>query len=275
MTSFTTPNPITATLTTAGAQVRVTATERPDTVVHVEPLNSANKSDLKVAEGVKVDFEAGELSIKTTKSGDKTGSVAITVALPAGSRLVLNTAWTDVHADGPLGDCAVSTASGRIKLDQVAALRGNLADGGLTVERVTGTVEIDGGAASVHLGEVDGTVRYQGTTGKIRIGHAHSDVDLGGSNGSFDVERADGSVTARAADCPIRIGRLTRGNADLANASGGIEVGIAEGVTAEVDADSTKGVVHNSLPVRNPGDTTVKVHARTRRDDIVIQRAAV
>lgn len=273
MTTYTTPNPITATLTTAGAKVRVTATERPDTVVRVEPLNSASKTDLKVAEGTEVDFTDGELSIKTTKSGDKSGSVAITVELPAGSRLVLNTAWTDVHADGPLGDCAVSTASGQVRLDRVTALRGNLADGGLTVEHVTGIVDIDGGAAGVRLGEVEGTVRYQGTTGRVWIGHAHSDVDLGGSNGSFTVDRADGGVTARAAACPIRVGRLTRGHADLSNASGGIEIGIAEGVAAEVDADSTKGVVRNSLPARETGDATVKIHARTRLDDIVIHRA--
>lgn len=56
MPTFATPEPITATLTTAGAQVRVAASEQSDTVVLVEPINSANKSDVKVAENTKVDF---------------------------------------------------------------------------------------------------------------------------------------------------------------------------------------------------------------------------
>ncbi|MCC8247129.1 DUF4097 family beta strand repeat-containing protein [Saccharothrix luteola] len=273
MPSFTTPAPVTAALTTAGAHVRVTAGDRADTVVHVEPLDSANKTDVKVAERTKIDFTDGTLSIKTTKSGDKTGSVAITVELPAGSALVLNTAWSDVRATGPLGACELNTASGHVLLDRVAALRGNLGGGTVQVDHVAGAVDVDGGTAGLRLGEVDGTVRYQGTTGEVWIGHARSDIDLGGSNGAFTVDHADGSVTARAANCPIRIGHVTRGQVELANASGGIEIGVPDDATAEVDANSTKGVVRNTLPApTNPTDT-VKIHARTRLDDIVIHRA--
>src|SRR5262245_53131137 len=112
MSVFTTPGPITATLTTAGAQVRVAASERTDTVVRVEPIAGANT---KVAENTKVAFADGELSITTTKSGDKAGSVAITVELPTGSSLVLNTAWTDVRAEGVLGDCVLDVASGSVE----------------------------------------------------------------------------------------------------------------------------------------------------------------
>jgi hypothetical protein len=54
MSTFTTPEPITATLTTAGAHIRVTASERSDTVVRVAPVNSANKQDVKVAESTGV-----------------------------------------------------------------------------------------------------------------------------------------------------------------------------------------------------------------------------
>jgi hypothetical protein len=274
MSVFTTPEPITATLTTAGARVRVVASERPDTVVRVEPVDSANSSDVKVAEKTKIAFSAGELSVKTTKSGAKDGSVAITVELPAGSRLVLGTAWTDVHAEGPLGDCKIDMSSGRVQLDRVAALWGNLAAGEVAVGHVGGTVEIEGGAAGVRIGDVEGVVRYAGSSGKVWLGHARSDVEFGGSGGSFDIDQADGNVIAKAAGCPIRIGRMTRGQAELMNASGGIEVGIAEGTAAWVDADSTKGAVRNSLPAQdNPAGSDVKVHARTRLDDIVIHRA--
>lgn len=276
MTAFATPAPITATVTTAGARIRVAASDRPDTVVRVEPINGTNKSDVKVAEHTEVDFADGQLSIKTTKSGDKNGSVAITIELPAGSRLALNTAWTDVHADGPLGDCTLDVASGRIQLDHVAALRGRLAAGAVEIGHVAGTTGIDGGAADVRLGQVEGVVRYEGATGAIRIGHAFADIDFSGANGSFDVDRADGSVLARAAHCPIRIGQLTHGPAELTNAAGGIAVGISAGTAASVDAESTKGAVRNSLPAKaGASDNTVKVYARTRRDDIVIHPATV
>jgi DUF4097 and DUF4098 domain-containing protein YvlB len=122
----------------------------------------------------------------------------------------------------------------------------------------------------LRIGEVDGLVRYEGSTGKVWIGHALADVDLNGASGSFDIDRADGNVTAKAANCPIRVGRMTRGQADLMNASGGIEIGISEGVAARVDAESTKGTVRSSLP-DNAGAADVNVYARTRLDDIVIQ----
>ncbi|SHG22110.1 DUF4097 family beta strand repeat-containing protein [Streptoalloteichus hindustanus] len=278
MPAFATPEPITATLTTAGARVRVAASHRSDTVVLVEPINSADKSDVRVAENTEVDFSAGELSIRTTKSGDKTGSVAITVELPIGSRLVLNTAWTDVRADGLLGDCELNTASGQVRLDHIAALRANLSTGGVEIGHVDGSAVIEGGAAGVRIGEVTGLVRYQGSTGKIWIGHAWSDVEFGSARGSVDVDRAEGSVIANAGDCPIRIGRMTRGQAELTNASGGIEVGISEGAVASVDARSTKGVVRSSLPAQDTSgefDNEVRVYARTRLDDIVIHPAAV
>jgi hypothetical protein len=275
MTQFATPEPITATLTTAGARVQVVASDRSDTVVLVEPVNSASRSDVKVAENTKVDLSAGELSVETTKSGDKSGSVAITIELPVGSRLVLNTAWTEVHADGVLGDCELNLASGQIHLDHIASLRGNLAAGSVSIGHIAGTVSIEGGAAGVRIGEVAGVVRYQGSTGKVWIGHALSDVELGGASGSFDIDRADGSVIAKAANCPIRIGRIIRGQADLTNASGGIEIGISQTTAASVDAKSTKGTVHNSLSTQDNADDSVKVYARTRLDDIVIHPAAV
>ncbi len=54
-----------APLTTAGAHVRIAASDRPDTVVRVEPVTSASKSDVRVAERTEVALTGGELTIKT------------------------------------------------------------------------------------------------------------------------------------------------------------------------------------------------------------------
>ncbi|GAB1511675.1 DUF4097 family beta strand repeat-containing protein [Actinophytocola sp. KF-1] len=275
MPAFATSGPITAAVTTAGARVRVTASARPDAVVLVEPLDGTSKSDVKVAERTEVALTDGVLSITTTKPGDKKGSVAITVELPAGSGLVLHTAWTDVDVSGPLGDCELHLGSGSVHLDRIGALRANLAAGDVAVRHVTGAADIDGGTAALRIGTAEGTVRYQGSTGAVRIGHAMADVELGGSGGRLDIDRADGNVTAKAAHCPIRVGRMTRGHAELVNAAGGIEVGVGDTTAASVDADSTKGTVRNSLPAPARAENTVTIHARTRRDDIVIQPAAV
>jgi hypothetical protein len=71
MPTFATPGPIAATVEVAGAQVRVTASDRTDTVVLVEPIYEASRKDVKVADRTKVDFTGGQLSVKTTVPGTK------------------------------------------------------------------------------------------------------------------------------------------------------------------------------------------------------------
>jgi hypothetical protein len=80
----------------AGARVRVTATDRTDTWCSSshrrgEPVGR------QVAGKTKVEFAGGQLSVKTTVSGDKNGSVAITIDLPAGSSLVAYLAHSSVQ----------------------------------------------------------------------------------------------------------------------------------------------------------------------------------
>jgi hypothetical protein len=277
MPTFATPGPILATVVVGGAQVRVTASDRTDTVVLVEPIDKASQSDVKVADKTKVDFADGQLSVKTTVSGDKDGSVAITIDLPAGSSLVAYLAHSDVHADGSFGECELHMASGRVQLDRINALQANVAAGEVTIGHIAERATIDGAAFAMRIGEVGDTVKLSGSGGQTWIGHASADLDLSSGHGGFDIGRADGSVTAKTGDGAIRIGRLTRGQAELVNRSGNIEVGISEGTAARVDADSKRGAVRNSVPAPENPDTSddkVTVHARTRYGDIVIRRAA-
>jgi putative adhesin len=277
MPTFATPGPIAATVQVAGAQVRVTASDRTDTVVLVEPINEANPSDVKVANKTRVDFACGQLSVKTTVAGDTNGSVAITIDLPAGSSLVAYLAHSRVHADGPLSECELHVASGRVQLDRIDTLQANIAAGEAAVGHIAGCASIDGGAVAARIGEVEGTLRLMSSAGQIWIGHASADLDLSSGSGGFDIDRADGSVTAKTGDGAIRVGRLTRGQAELLNRSGNIEIGISEGTVARVDANSERGSVRNSVPSQeSPGtvDDEVTVHTRTRYGDIIIQRAA-
>ena len=277
MPTFATRTPIIATVVVGGAQVRVTASDRTDTVVLVEPINKASQSDVKVAGKTKVDFADGQLSVKTTKSGDKNGSVAITIGLPAGSSLVAYLAHADLHVDGSLGECELHLASGRVQLDRIDALQANIAAGGVVIGHIAGRATIDGTAVDMRIGEVTGTVGLSSSGGQVWIGHAFADLDLSSGSGGVDIDRADGSVTAQTAAGAIRIGRLTRGQAELMNGSGDIEVGINAGTAARVDANSERGSVRNSVPPEEnlvTSDNQVTVHARTRHGDIIIQRAA-
>ncbi len=270
--TFTTPGPITAVVQVAGAHVRVTASDRPDTVVLVEPIDPTSRSDVRVAAKTRVAFVDGRLTVKTTVSGDRKGSVAITIDLPTGSDLIAYTAHSSVHADGALGDFELHTAQGQIQLDRIDELRANIAVGEIAIGHVAGPATIDGGVVAVRIGEVTGPVRLSNSGGQTWIGHASADLDLSSANGGFDIDRADGSVGAQTANGAIRIGRLTRGRAELSNSSGNIEVGISEGTTVSLEADSTRGKVRNSLASQENG--TVTVRARTRHGDVIVRRAS-
>ena len=158
MPTFDTPGPIAATIVVAGAEVRVTASERTDTVVLVEPIDKASKKDVQVASKTKVDFAGGQLSVKTTVSGDENGSVVITIYLPAGSSLVAYLAHSRVHADGSFGECELHMASGRVQLDRISALQANIAAGEVTIGHIAGRANIDGAAFAMRISEVKDTV---------------------------------------------------------------------------------------------------------------------
>lgn len=277
MSTFATPGPIAATVSVAGAQVRVNASDRADTVVLVEPIDRASRSDVKVADRTKVEFAAGRLSVKTTVAGDKTGSIAITIDLPAGSGLVANLAHSGLQADGPLGEFKLHMASSRVQLDRIESVAANVSTGEVVISHIAGSASIDGGTCDLDIGEVVGTVGLVKSGGRVRIGHALADLDLSASSCNFDIDRADGSVTATTSSGAIRIGRMTSGQAKLMNGSGNIELGIGEGAAASIDADSKLGAVHDfvsSQGTTDPSNHKVMVFARTRHGDIIIQRAA-
>ena len=277
MPAFATPGPIAATVEVAGAQVRVAAGDRTDTVVLVEPIDQASRSDVNVAGRTQVDFADGQLTVKTTTPGDKNGSVAITIDLPAGSSLAAHLAYSSVHADGPLGQCELHLASGQVQLDRIDALQANISAGEVAIGHIAGRASIDGGAFAIRISEVEGTAGITSSGGRAWIGHAAADLELSSGSGAFDIDRADGSVTATTASGAIRIGRLTHGQAKLTNGSGNIEIGISEGTAADIDATSERGAVRNSVPpAQDPAtsDNKVTVHARTRHGDIIVHRAA-
>jgi Putative adhesin len=277
MPTFATPGPIAANVQVAGAQVRVTASDRTDTVVLVQPVNETSRSDVKVAEKTKVAFAAGQLSVTTTVPGNKNGSVAITIDLPAESSLAAHLAHSSAHVGGPVGDCELHMASGQVQLDRIDALQANIAAGEVAIGHIAGRASIDGGAFTMRIGEVKGNVRLSSSGGRAWIGHALADLDLSSGSGDFDIGRADGSITATTASGAIRIGRMTHGQAKLINGSGNIEVGIGEGTAASIEASSERGTVHDfvsSQGTPDPSDHQVTVHARTRHGDITIHRAA-
>ncbi|TCO59664.1 DUF4097 family beta strand repeat-containing protein [Actinocrispum wychmicini] len=194
MPKFDTPAPIFTVLTVPAGRVHLVATERTDTVVEIQPADPSKNRDVKAAEHTTVDYTDGVLRIHTHTTGNQyfgpTGSVAVTVQLPAGSRVEAMTAASELHSVGRLGDVTFDGAYSQITIDHAASLRLTAVDG------------------DVHVGHLDGPAQITTTRGDIHITEATRDtVVLRTQAGGITVGAAPG-VSARL-DAGTTYGRIS------------------------------------------------------------------
>ena len=112
MPTFATPEPITASIEVVSGSVHVVASDREDTVVQVSPRDPNRASDVRVAEGARVDFRNGTLAVSAGRrfiSLGRGGAVVVDIELPSRSRLQVSSASAQVRADGEFGDCRFAT----------------------------------------------------------------------------------------------------------------------------------------------------------------------
>jgi DUF4097 and DUF4098 domain-containing protein YvlB len=281
MPTYETPEPIDVHLRLGhvAANVRVVATDRTDTTVDVRPADPTSKHDLKVVEQTRIDFADGRLTVMAPKIGSifgRSGSVDVTVALPAGSRLQGETGMGELRSEGRLGECRFKTAYGDLRLDQVATAELKTASGAVNLDRADGAVEVTTGSGSVHLGRVEGTATVKNSNGDSWIGDVTGNLAVRSANGTISVERAHADVTAKTANGGVRVGEVARGAVTLETAAGTIEVGVRAGTAAWLDVNTTAGRVRNELATTSgpeSTDETVEVRARTYVGDIVVRRA--
>lgn len=176
MHTFATPAPIATVLDIPAGRVRFIAADRADTSVEVLPANAAQNRDVKAAEKVGVDFADGVLRIRS-EAGHKllgsSGSVEITVQLPAGSRVEAKVAAAEFRGVGRLGDIAFEAAQSDIKIDEAAAVRLNTQAGDVTVGRLNGSAEIttlkgDITVATARSASLDAGTSYGRVTNSLR-----------------------------------------------------------------------------------------------------------
>jgi DUF4097 and DUF4098 domain-containing protein YvlB len=279
--TFSTPNPISLTIDLVVGDVRITASDRADTVVDVRPSNGFREPDIQAAEQARVEFSAGRLLIKAPKQRGlglfgRTGSVDVTVELPTGSQLDGDASEGAFRAVGRLGDCRISTSTGEVRLGSVGALHLNTGAGAVEVERVAGDADVRTGMGRISLPRIDGSAVVKNSDGDCWVGQISGDLWLKTADGGIRVDRTGGDIRVATANGNIRIGEIVRGMASLKTAYGEIEFGIARGTAARLDVHTSYGRVHNRLKVADrpePSDETVEVDAHTSYGDIVIRRA--
>ncbi|MEZ0069103.1 hypothetical protein ABIA32_005146 [Streptacidiphilus sp. MAP12-20] len=177
MLRFDTPATITAILGIPAGRIQLIAADRADTTVEVRPSNPAKSRDVKAAEQIQVAYADGVLQIHTPEPKNQyfgpTGSLEITVQLPAGSRLEAKTAGCELRGVGRLGDVTFDGAYRQIKIDEASSVRLTAVDGDVEVRRLTGPAQISTARGDITLTEaVRGTVDLHTQMGDITVGAA-------------------------------------------------------------------------------------------------------
>ena len=280
MTSFQTPEPITATIDVVLGDVTIAASDRGDTVVEVRPSDASDRNDVKAAELTRVEYANGKLVVKATKPRSwlprsDGGSVAVTVELPSGSHVRGSGQFADFRCEGPLGDCRIKTGVGRIQLDLARALTLKTGIGDVAADRASGHAEVTTASGDVRLGTLEDSAVVKNSNGDTWVGAVAGDLRISAANGSIAVDSAQAGVVAKSSNGDVRLGEAVRGSVVLETRVGDLEVGVPEGTAAWLDVRASAGRVHNTLEpaeAPDPAAQTVKVRARTTAGNVVIRR---
>jgi DUF4097 and DUF4098 domain-containing protein YvlB len=279
--TFETPEPISVSLELGIATVRITASDRTDTVVDVLPSDEADESDVEAGRRVRVDYANGVLQVVGPKArafdfSRRTRSVEVSIALPAGSRISGEVQVGDLTGTGRLGECRFKTSTGNARLERTGSLHVHTAAGSVTADGVAGNADIHTSTGKIRLGEVEGSVVVKNSNGDTAIAAATGDVRVRSANGDISVDRAGAGVDAKTSNGSIRLGEVARGSVELGSSMGDLEIGIAEGTAAWLDVNTGFGKVLNLLDsAERPeaSDETVEVRARTSFGTITIRRS--
>ena len=193
MQKFETPSPITVVLDIPAGQIRLVAGERADTVVEVLPSEASKRRDAKAAAQTTVEFSGGVLRIATAdphKILGSSGSLDVTIALPAGSRIEGRAGAAELHSTGRLGEVAFDGGYRSVELDEVAGARIKMHMGDVSIAKLTGPAQLRNGKGDITVAEAaGGAVDLRTDMGDLKIAAAP------GVSGTLDAGSASGRIT--------------------------------------------------------------------------------
>ncbi|MET8526803.1 DUF4097 family beta strand repeat-containing protein [Micromonospora sp. NPDC005172] len=179
MQNFATPSPITAVLDIPAGRVQFIAADRADTTVEVRPADAGRARDTRAAEHTTIAYADGVLRVTTASPANQllgaSGSVEVTVQLPADSRVEVKAASAELRGVGRLGAVTVDGAYRHIKIDEAASVRLTAIDGTVEVGRLTGPAEISTERGDILVGEA--------TRGRVALRTRSGDISVAAATG--------------------------------------------------------------------------------------------
>ncbi|MFF1595787.1 DUF4097 family beta strand repeat-containing protein, partial [Streptomyces sp. NPDC058286] len=203
-------------------RIQFIAADRTDTTVEILPADRSKSRDMKAAEQTTAAYADGVLRIETATAKNRllgnSGSIEVTVQLPAGSRIEAKTAAAELRGVGRLGNVTFESAQGTVKVDETASARVTLQAGSVLIGRLSGPAQISTQKGDLNITEATGgTVELRTESGDITInatrgtsatldagttyGRIHNTLqNTEGATASLNIQAttAHGDITARS-----------------------------------------------------------------------------
>ncbi|BAC68406.1 hypothetical protein AQJ43_31805 [Streptomyces avermitilis] len=219
MQKFDTPAPVSAVVDIPAGRIQFIAADRADTTIEVLPANAAKSRDVKAAEEITVSYSDGVLRIGAPQAKNRalghSGSVEVTVQLPAGSHIEAKAAAAEFRGVGRLGDVVFAGGYRSVKLDEAASARLTGLDADITVGRLNGPGEISTQKGDLNIAEAArGTLTLSTQMGDIVVGAARgvsAALDAGTSYGRINntLQNTDGAAAGLTIHATTAHGDIT------------------------------------------------------------------
>jgi len=159
---------------------------------------------------VKIDQSGNDVSVvadyRASLFGFGRSNIGFTVDVPVQYNVNLNTGGGSITIEDISGEVEVDTSGGNIEIGLVTGgdVKADTSGGNIEVRGATGDVEVDTSGGNITIGDVMGQVLADTSGGRIRIGNVQGDIDADTSGGNVEVGESAGRVRLHTSGGSIR-----------------------------------------------------------------------
>lgn len=206
------------------------------------------------------------------------GSIEAAIVTSVGADASLSIGAGRIETIGRLGAVRAHTGAGNVHIAECAEANAHTGAGNVDIASVAGSVETKTGAGTVKIGKVGanaeistaaGNARIDAIVGAARMKTAHGNIEVGSAGDSLDAFTSSGNVRVTKAD---------HGHIRARTVSGGVSVGVANGVAALLDLHTVSGRVRSELEASGApadGEQRIELVLSTVSGNVSVARATI
>ena len=205
------------------------------------------------------------------------GSIEAVVHTPLGSDAALSIGAGRIETTGRLGEVRAHSGAGGVHVAECADAHAHTGSGTIDIAEISGSVDAKTGAGTIRIGKVGANAEIKTGAGNARIDQIAGVARMKTAHGNIELGSAGDSLEAFTASGNIRVTRADHGHVRARTVSGGVSVGVANGVAAHLDLSTVSGRVRSELEASGApadGEQRIELVLSTVSGNVSVARAA-